>query len=232
MNSPSFHLLTGRINPKDHLQQYKDTSHFLEAKTLENFFKLQVAAKNEINAQLEIISSYRDFSRQESIWNRKVSGELKILDDNERVINPKNYSQKELITKIARFSAIPGASRHHWGTDIDIYDASQIKKEEVKLIHSECVDNGPCAKLHEWLDQKINNDESFGFYRPYAKDLDGVAVERWHLSYAETAQNYFSNYTLELFIENLKQSNTLLKQPLIKNAQSYFNKFVTNISFP
>ncbi len=132
MNTPSFHLLTGRINPKDHLQQYKDTSHFLEAKTLENFLKLQVAAKTEINAQLEIISSYRDFSRQESIWNRKVSGDLKILDDNERVINPKNYSQEELITKIARFSAIPGASRHHWGTDIDIYDASQIKKAGMK----------------------------------------------------------------------------------------------------
>ena len=63
------------------------------------------------------------------------------------------------------WSALPGASRHHWGTDFDVYDKAKIEStgKKLELIPEEYEDNGPCALLSQWL---FNNAEKFGFYFP------------------------------------------------------------------
>ncbi|NIM47861.1 MAG: D-alanyl-D-alanine carboxypeptidase family protein, partial [Gemmatimonadales bacterium] len=84
-----------------------------------------------------------------------------------------------------RWSALPGASRHHWGTDLDVYDlAARPEGYEVELIPEEVDAGGMFGPLHEWLDGRIAADAAFGFFRPYERDRQGVAPERWHLSYA------------------------------------------------
>ena len=42
--------------------------------------------------------------------------------------------------------------------------------------------------LHRWLDGRMNAAQSHGFFRPYAEDHGGVAVERWHLSFAPISE--------------------------------------------
>lgn len=97
------------------------TSHFLQQDTLFAFQNLQQSAvKNGFN--LQPASSFRDFQRQQQIWNEKFSGERKVHDDNGNALNLTALSEWQKAQAILRWSALPGGSRHHWGTEIDIFD--------------------------------------------------------------------------------------------------------------
>tara|TARA_Y100000768_G_C23987633_1_gene689954 strand:- start:2037 stop:2717 length:681 start_codon:yes stop_codon:yes gene_type:complete len=221
-----FKLLTGRENPflqnQDHTLIHQDI--------ISSFIQLQKAAKSDINADLQIISGYRDFDRQLAIFNAKALGERKILNDQEELLEPKSLTPLELLEAILRFSALPGVSRHHWGTDIDIYDASQIKKEDVQLKASECENNGACAELHLWLDEQITQKNAFGFYRPYQEDLGGVSPEKWHISYKPLSDQFFESYTLDIFLKNLNMANLELKTELLKNPEYFFERYFQRIN--
>ncbi len=222
----NFNQLTGRDNPE--LIFFED--HLIHPFVLSPLIELKNSAKEEINADLQIVSSYRNFGRQQIIWDGKVKGQRKVLDDNDKIIIKEDLSMEEYLLKILRFSAIPGASRHHWGTDFDVYDASKISKEDLQLTHSECIGKGPCTELHIWLDGKLKRNQYF--FRPYNVDLDGVSIEKWHLSFFPIAQEYFQQYDLDLFIQNLNESDIQAKDLILKNPEFYFKKFVQNIVFP
>lgn len=91
-----------------------------------------VRAAQQDNIELSIASGYRSFERQLSIWNRKFTGELAVLDINEQPLQISELSELALIESIMLFSALPGGSRHHWGTDIDVY-APNLLPENYKL---------------------------------------------------------------------------------------------------
>lgn len=224
----SFNFLTGRSSIN--LLEWKD--HLLHAEVLPQFLKLKSLAKFEANIDLEIISSFRCFQRQEIIWNNKVLGERKIFDDNEQEVILSGLTDGEKVDAITRFSAIPGASRHHWGTDIDIFDSSKLKKENVKLIPSEYSHTGSFSKLTSWINEKISSNESFGFYRPYERDLGGIHPEAWHLSYGPLSSKYQEAYNIEKFIKNLEKSDFLLKDYLIEHSSKYFEKLLLNVNPP
>jgi len=52
--------------------------------------------------------------RQAEIWNAKAAGLRPVLDANEQPIDTGTLSERELVFAILRWSALPGASRHHW----------------------------------------------------------------------------------------------------------------------
>jgi LAS superfamily LD-carboxypeptidase LdcB len=224
----SFNLLTGREN-----NELVEHQGFLIHKgTLDSFTKLQAQAKKDINADLQIVSSFRDYNRQEIIWNNKASGYRPVFDDQNTQLHKDDFSELDYVKKIMRFSALPGSSRHHWGTDLDIFDARNIEKKEVQLIHKECIDDGPCSELHTWLDEQINLQSSFGFFRPYENDLGGVSIEKWHLSHAPIAMDLFNDYTIDIFIENLHSGVIVSKEAIIENLQFFYENFVKNIKMP
>lgn len=140
---------------------------------------------------LAIASGYRDYQRQLQIWNGKAKGGRPLLDSDGRLLDAAALNDWDKVQAILRWSALPGASRHHWGTDIDVYDRAAVPPDyAVQLTPEEVAENGPFGPLHRWLDERIARDRSFGFFRPYATDRGGVAPERWHLSYAPLAQYY------------------------------------------
>ena len=145
MEKDFYYLITGRDHP--YLIQHE--GYLIHKDVLESFKNLQEKAKNEMGIDLKIISSYRDFNRQQLIWNHKVQGKTPIKDEEGNILETKNLNSIEVIKKIMRFSALPGASRHHWGTDFDVYDANRINKEDVQLEPKECLPDGPCGKLHQ-----------------------------------------------------------------------------------
>lgn len=164
---------------------------------VEPFLKLQADAK-EAGFDLQIVSGFRDFSRQLMIWTAKTNGERDLIAEDGSCLSFAALSNQQLLQAIMRWSAIPGASRHHWGTDIDVYDAKAIDDDyNIQLVDTEVYGSGPFTALHDWLDEKMAHDEAHGFFRPYTKEAyetcgGGVSPERWHLSYAPLSAKFQS----------------------------------------
>jgi len=149
--------------------------------------------------ELAIASSHRSFDRQLAIWNGKASGERPVYDDGDREVTLATLPAAAQLHAILRFSAIPGTSRHHWGTDLDVYDAAAVAPDyRVQLSQREVGAGGPFAALHDWLDVRMAAGESHGFYRPYSEDRGGVAPERWHLSFAPLSVGCAGQLTAEV----------------------------------
>ena len=173
--------LTGRDD--SHLVDLPQ-GHRLQVEVAAAFANLQADAR-EHGFDLAIASSFRSFSRQLTLWNRKASGERPVHDDQGCNIAMADLSPTEQLHAILRFSAIPGSSRHHWGTDLDVFDGNALPGSyELQLSPEEVATGGMFDPLHCWLDARMAAGESHGFYRPYGRDRGGVAMERWHLSYA------------------------------------------------
>lgn len=214
--------LTGRA--EDHVVPYRG-KHRLHSQALAAFLRLQAKAKSD-GIQLEVISSFRDYNRQLMIWNRKARGEATLMDVHSRPLNFESLTPDQVIDAILRWSALPGASRHHWGTDIDVYDSSILMPEQVKLVPTEYEPGGPFYELHRWLDEKILQNQAEGFYRPYLNDLGGTAPESWHLSYAPVAQKFYQDFDLDLFTENIRAAAELeLRQQLLLRAEELFVRY-------
>ena len=160
----------------------------LEPTTAKAFEQMTIDAHKD-GIQLAICSSFRSFEAQQSIWNNKALGKRKVLDKTSSPIDITQLNQAELVQAILNWSALPGTSRHHWGTDIDVFDSSNINKSELQLIPQEYDLNGPCEQLSTWLS---NYAHQYGFYRPYQKDLSGVSPEPWHISFAPKSLQYMA----------------------------------------
>lgn len=175
---------------------------------------------------MRVASSYRSFDRQLLIWNAKANGLRPVLDDKSEPLDIAQLSESQLMFAILRWSALPGASRHHWGTDLDVYDASRIDEDYVvRLTVEETCNTGPFAPFHRWMDAVLEKN-SFGFYRPYAQDTGGVAPEPWHLSYAPLATGYAEQLTEDVLRELISKSDICLKQTILDHLAEIYQRFV------
>jgi len=144
------------------------------------FVKMQKAAKKD-GILLQIVSGYRSYDRQKSIWNRKF-----------KTNKANGLSPKENIQKIIEYSTLPGTSRHHWGTEIDLIDGSKKREGDV-LVAEKFHGNGPYVRMKEWMDL---NAAKYGFYLPYTQNPDrpGFYYEPWHYSYAPLSIPLLKSY--------------------------------------
>lgn len=187
--------LTGRDDA--HLLALAD-GHRLQPAAAAAFALLQADAR-DAGFQLTIASSYRSYERQRLIWNGKAAGERAVHDDAGNPVAILALPEAERLAAILRFSALPGTSRHHWGTDLDVYDAAAVPADyALELSPREVAPGGPFDPLHCWLDARMAAGASHGFYRPYGVDRGGVAPERWHLSYAPLAVRCAGRLTEEV----------------------------------
>lgn len=202
---------------QEHLVPYEDT--FLHKDILEDWLQFKEQASKQ-GLDLFIISGYRNFERQKTIWNRKLHN----LDTNDHIQLEKRLEQ------VLRFSAIPGMSRHHWGTDFDLGDRKPLIKHptyQISLEQHEYEDEGIFAQLGEWLNQVLTKD--FPFYRPYAKDHGGVAVEPWHLSHRQSTQPFARQLTLEQcqdFLTSHHCDDLIGKEYLQEHLEQLFKRYL------
>jgi LAS superfamily LD-carboxypeptidase LdcB len=219
--------LTGRDD--SHVVALPDGQR-LQQKVAEAFAALQSAAR-EAGFELAIASSFRSYARQLAIWNGKARGLRPVHDDAGRAVVMAHLSPLEQLHAILRFSALPGTSRHHWGTDLDVYDAAVMPPGyQLQLSPPEVAPGGLFDPLHSWLDERIAAGESHGFYRPYARDRGGVAPERWHLSYAPLAVACAQQCDSALFIDcwDCEQiaEELLLREQIEANLQQILSRFI------
>ena len=173
---------------------------------------------------LHIISGFRSFERQLTIWNAKARGARLVLDDEDNSVDITALPDLDKIRAIMRFSAIPGGSRHHWGTDMDVYDASALDDGcQVQLTYSETTGDGPLANLHRWLDLNLPKTD---FYRPYERDTGGVSVEPWHLSYRPLAEKYAAVLSTKMLIESWQGVEMELMDSIKANIDALFDRFI------
>lgn len=227
-NANASHL-TGQT--ERHLCSLADAEHLgvhVHRDVVQPFLQLRDAAE-AAGFDLRILSGFRGFHRQASIWNRKATGELAVLDSDAVPLDIAQLTERELVYAILRWSALPGASRHHWGTDIDVYDENARPDDyEIDLVPEEVDAGGMFAPLHEWLDERIATGTSFGFFRPYDQDRQGVAPERWHLSHAPTAAPCEEGLTTDILRATLWVSDLQLKKTVLDHLDDIYRRFVIN----
>ena len=207
-----YNELIGKGNPKLFGDTYK-----LRKDAHLTFIKMKAEALKE-GINIQVVSSYRDFNHQNRIWTRKYNTFIK-----QRLLPQK------AIEKIIEYSTIPGTSRHHWGTDLDIIDGNA--KQPIHVFKAEHFHgNGPFCKLKEWMDVRAN---SFGFYLVYTDNANrnGFKYEPWHYSFKPLSKPYLEDYKKLNLIEILKQENLIgnehFTEEFIKN---YINHNILDIN--
>ena len=196
-------------------------------KEMKSAFDMMVSAAKADAIELTIASGFRSFDRQLMLWNNKFSGKTPIKNSAGEVVSPAYLSPLELAHSILLYSALPGASRHHWGCDIDVYAPNLLTKNyQLQLEPWEYSDQGPLAKLSAWL---IQHAHQFGFYFPYASFQGGVAKEPWHISYLPLAQQYQQAFDIELLTQILSNSSILGKSVIIENLDDIAKRYINNV---
>jgi LAS superfamily LD-carboxypeptidase LdcB len=173
---------------------------------------------------LQLCSGFRSFERQMHIWNAKLSGLRPVADDSGAIVDMQSLSPWQQVCAVLRWSALPGGSRHHWGTDMDIYDAAAMPDGyQIQLIPAEVEGQGLFAPMHDWLDSQLLD---LGFYRPYAVDRGGVAPERWHLSYRPLADQFAGQLTAELLAQRLEDTELALLDVVLEHLDEIMQRYV------
>jgi LAS superfamily LD-carboxypeptidase LdcB len=210
--TPSKDYLTGRKNP------YINYTKSMHVKAYDAYLDMhKCALKQGINIQ--IVSGYRSFERQLKIWNYKY-----------KAYKSYNLTELEIIEKVATYSAIPGTSRHHWGTEIDIVDSAANKPVRGFLITENYEENGTYHKMHLWLEE---NAHLFGFYMVYTKDENrtGFRHEPWHFSYQPVSSYYLKCFSKLNLLESIKSENIFGNNNFDKNClKSYFDSHLLGIN--
>jgi LAS superfamily LD-carboxypeptidase LdcB len=216
--------LTGRA--RTHVVDVADPPCVLHRDTVEPFLAMRAAA-HEDGLSLTPLSAFRDFDRQLHIWNDKFGGHRPVYD---RVGHPVDHSTLDahgIVDAILAWSALPGASRHHWGSEIDLIDRAALAPgRSASLLPAEYAPGGPFARLNDWL---TRNMARFDFFRPYTTDRGGVAPEPWHLSYAPVSEPALQQLTEEVLRQALSASDIAGKEVILARLPELHCRFVLNI---
>lgn len=204
-----------------------EAPHRLLPEVTQAYMALKTAAKQD-GVNIAIASSFRDFHRQLGIWNNKWQGKRPLLDIQSQPLDAENLSPEAKLHAILTWSALPGASRHHWGTDFDVYDPIGIANsgQALQLVSEEYQDDGPCATLAAWLSEHA---EDFGFYRPYQQYHGGIAPEAWHLSYRPISNLYQQALSCDLLKMQLEITDIAGKSTILEHLDTLYHRYVLNL---
>ena len=122
--------------------------------------------------KLVIRSATRNFDYQKGIWERKWERPQYM-----------GWQAVDKARDILTYSAMPGASRHHWGTDIDF-----------NSFENDWFESGEGAEVYAWLTAHAGD---YGFHQVYddkSTGRTGYELERWHWSYLPTAGRMLATY--------------------------------------
>lgn len=221
-----FDNLTGRND--SHIVQQNGFG--LHKDTYLNLEKMRSAALED-GIGISPLSAFRSYSDQLNIWNKKFSGESPIYSSQELQLDYKSLSIGERIHAILQWSALPGASRHHWGTDVDIYDElAEPIPSKIRLSPKEYGKEGVFSKLTKWLNEHMHE---FGFFRPYEFYRNGIQAEPWHISYQPIATEALRSLTFEVLKKSVESCNQILgKQEVLLHLESIYDRYVVNICHP
>ena len=152
-----------------------------------------------------------------------------MLDALGQPLQAQALSTEQRVAAILNWSALPGASRHHWGTEIDVLDAAALPAGSApQLLCSEFAPGACFERLAAWLDSDALHD--YGFYRPYAQWRGGVQPEPWHLSYAPLAAAALQQLQLPLLAAALQEVDLEDGQWVQQQLPDLYARYVQNVA--
>lgn len=219
--------ITGRV--RTHVVQFAAPRFAAHPEAGAAFLAMRAAALKD-GIDLMPFSSYRDYDTQLRIWNMKFTGKKPLYDMQGRPRDFERLSEAQIIDSILNWSALPGASRHQWGTEIDVVDAAVMPAGYApKLLPEEVGPGGLFYPLHQWLDAHI---AQFGFFRPYKFYKGGMYPEPWHLSYAPVSMRAIELVTADLLLRVTGAAPILGKDLVLERIPHILERHVRNIVGP
>ena len=221
-------LLTGKYEPEKSADAIKIENRYaikeniyLNKEAYLHFTAMAEAAKKD-EIDLYILSGIRTFDQQKTIWENKFNGNTFVNKTN---LKKKVLDELERSKIILNYSSMPGTSRHHWGTDIDI---SFSRQGLSAMLDNKTYSTGKGLKVYNWLKE---NAATYGFCQPYKetparrnqKYANGYLEEKWHWSYKPLAKKYLLEY--EKYIEKLKPGNFTGSTAI----QNIYSAYILNI---
>ena len=176
----------------------------LRKETYDAFIAMAEAAKKE-GIHLVIISATRNFEKQKKIWENKWNGKVSVEGKNLTTI--KDPVERAKI--ILHYSSMPGSSRHHWGTDMDL-----------NSLENTYFESGIGLKTYLWLQAHASQ---YGFCQPFTSKSNGrtgYEEEKWHWSYLALSKGFLDNYRKHIHDEDFEGftgSETASKLGIIEN---------------
>jgi LAS superfamily LD-carboxypeptidase LdcB len=213
--------LTGRA--RTHVVELTDPKCTLHYEVVAALLSMKDAAAAD-GIDLSVVSSFRDFDTQLLIWNSKWAGERPLYDRQGKLLDRAAISDNDMVDTILTWSALPGGSRHHWGTDVDVIDRAALPAGyKVQLIPSEFAPDGIFGALTAWLDRNMHR---FGFFRPYRTDRGAVMPEPWHLSYHPVASMALESLSLSLLRRVLEESTIAGKPYVMARLPEIYTRYL------
>lgn len=172
---------------------------YIRKEVLNAFLAMQEHAKKD-GVSFKIISGTRNFAHQKRIWDYKWSNKYE------------KYPPEKRVLKILEYSSMPGTSRHHWGTDIDL-----------NSLNNRYFSDGKGKKEYDWL---VKNAKKFGFYQVYTSKKNGRTgynEEKWHWSYVPLSSKYLSYYNENIANKDITGFKGTEFAPKIDMLANYVN---------
>ncbi len=197
-------------------------AQYLQKEALERFKAMRDKAETD-GVSLKIQSSTRNYADQTSIWNLKWNTNRKgnlVRDCNGKFYPTKEMQGANRALEILKWSAMPGASRHHWGTDIDI---CSVEPEDFDEREDVCRD---CEEQYKWLKEHAR---TYKFCQVYSADRSGgYNEEKWHWSYMPLAKTYLAEYKKQVSDIDISKFNFFGKKYATEIGM--LQNFVLNIN--
>lgn len=202
--------LLGQIKPASHPsfslvpQNYASKSGiYLRTEVLSAFKALHEAAIDE-GLDIIILSGTRSFTYQQSIWERKW--------EKPRYMG---WDALDKALDILTYSSMPGTSRHHWGTDIDL-----------NALENAYFESGEGREVYEFLNRCA---PTFGFQQVYtSKDMpnsprSGYEEEKWHWSFMPVSIPMLNAYNALISTEDIQGFQGARQADSVKIIHDYVN---------
>ena len=193
------------------------------------FLHLRAAAAHS-DIDLVAVSSFRSFQQQLTIWNEKFQGRRPLLDQDGRALDVAVMTAEQIVRAILMWSALPGASRHHWGTEIDVIDRAALTQgQRPQLLPQEYAPQGLFGRLGQWLPRHC---QDFGFFLPYDRDRGGVRPEPWHLSFAPVSGAALPALTVAVLAAALEPSELVGREVVLRQLADIHARSVCAVAQP
>lgn len=152
---------------------FKDeaSGQWANREVMEAFWRLKEKGWEE-GYEIILVSGRRSFEEQKRIWNRKWAEVSRDGETREEVI----------VERILRYTSVPGLSRHHWGTELDLSE----ERARLEMRDPLSTSTKRSEQFYRWLKE---NAPLFGFCQPY-RGKGSVSPEPWHWTYSRYSSVY------------------------------------------
>ncbi len=184
----SEHMVDKDYNP-DRVQ-FENTYYYLSEEAADALERMLNDMEDDLGEAPMIISTYRSYEKQESVYN---------ADVDDAVANGADLS--DAVKETGHYIALPGASEHQTALAVDLSNDGSLEENFID------------TEAGVWIKEHCHE---YGFIVRYPKEKEkytGIGYEPWHIRYVGKPSSdimYQNNWCLEEYIDYLKENGSII----------------------